>query len=288
MASFIEKLEKRAYNTPGGLLCVGIDPHIDTHMHTRPSEAQQDLYNRCVQLIQQTHTHAIAYKPNLAFFMASGLDGLSVLKKVCDYIPNDIPTLLDCKCGDIGSSSEMYVHSYYNILGVDGVTVHPYMGEDSIKPFIKHTNKGVFILSKTSNMGSNMSQHTTHAHTQLPLYLHIARTYKNIAQKAIEEGEQLACIGLVVGATAPHELKNVRKEWPNVWILSPGLGAQQADLYSTLKAGLREDGHGLILPISRGITQHQDARKAAEEWHTLINNTKQEILQETCAQTYAI
>ncbi len=157
-----------------------------------------------------------------------------------------IPIILDAKRGDIASTAEAYAASAFEHLGVNCITLNPYLGYDSIEPFISNSEKGVFLLCKTSNAGSGDLQDIALANGDL-LYEQVAK----LAQKWNAKNN----VGLVVGATHIDALQRVRAAVPDLWFLSPGVGAQGGELESALNAGLRKDGKGMLIPVSRGISR---------------------------------
>ncbi len=254
MLSFFEKLDQRAKSI-NSLLCVGLDPHLED-LPEQTGAAARDF---CLRLIESTHTYALAFKPNSAFFEALGVEGWEVLHSVIQAVPDDIPVILDAKRGDIASTAQAYAHAAFNVLGADAITLSPYLGYDSLSPFLEDPEKGVFLLCKTSNPGSVDLQ-------DLPLGGHyrLMMVYEKVAGLAAEWGTGNN-IGLVVGATFPDALRRVREMAPDQWLLAPGLGAQGADLNTAMQAGLREDRLGLLINVSRGISRAEDPSKAARD-----------------------
>jgi len=248
------------------LLCVGLDPH--------KSELEEDsaegAYKFCAGLIDATKDIAAAYKPNVAFFEAYGAAGAEALERVLRLVPPEAPVVLDAKRGDIGSTSEAYARSAFEQLGCDSVTVSPYLGGDACAPFLKDPSKGVWMLCKTSNPGSNdlQTMEVASGTSHRPLYLHVAKLCCETWAK--EHGNA----GLVVGATDLEALRRVRAELPDVWFLSPGLGAQGGDLAAACDAGLSRSGLGMLLPVSRGISKAADPRAAAETFRAAINEAR--------------
>ena len=245
---FFSKLNK-AIDANSSLLCVGLDP-LDEMLPDHGS-IEERLKTWGLKIIEQTSDLVCCYKPNFAFFEKHGLAGLSALKQIITEIPDTIPVLLDVKRGDIGSTAAALADAAYQSWNADAVTLSPYLGADSIKPFILPPGKAAFILCYTSNPSAVDIQKYGYP----PLFEHIAQiveTWGNTEQ-----------IGLVVGATQPDELARVREICPQTWILAPGVGAQGGDLEQALQAGLRPDGRGLIIPVSRGILSAPDPRKAA-------------------------
>jgi uridine monophosphate synthetase len=233
------------------LLCVGLDPHV-ADLSTPTAAAARAF---CLRLIEQTADLAIAYKPNAAFFELFGPEGWAALKDVVDEIPPGIPVILDAKRGDIASTADAYATSAFAELGATAITLNPYLGHDSLTPFLSDPSKGAFLLCKTSNPGSGDLQDLALAEGGL-LYEKVAR----LAQRW-NTGDNL---GLVVGATHPDALKRVRAIAPDLWFLAPGIGAQGGDLAQALDAGLRADGLGLLIPLSRALSRAPSPRQAAQ------------------------
>jgi len=290
METFFSFLEKRVDDC-SSLLCVGLDPHIPD-LNEPTSASARDF---CLNLIKQTAPCAAAFKPNAAFFEVFGAEGWTALKQVIDAIHEEsarlgskIPVVLDAKRGDIASTAEAYAESAFENLGVDCITLSPYLGKDSIEPFIQDQEKGIFLLCKTSNPGSGDLQdllvtedrgQTTAANSSnlrpsssSPLYLHVA--------KLALQWNTKNNIGLVVGATHIDATKRVRAAAPDLWFLAPGVGAQGGELESALKAGLRKDGKGMLLPVSRGISRAESPAKAATELRDQIVNIQISLAKE--------
>jgi len=267
METFFSFLEKRVDDS-SSLLCVGLDPHIPDLKE--PSAAS--ALDFCLNLVKQTAPYAAAFKPNAAFFEIFGAEGWVALKQVIEAIQEEsnrlgsmIPVILDAKRGDIASTAEAYAKSAFDSLGAHCITLNPYLGKDSIDPFIQNSEKGVFLLCKTSNLGSGDLQDVTLA-TGDPLYIHVAK----LAQAWNTRNN----VGLVVGATHPQVMSEIRKATPNLWFLAPGVGAQGGELESALTAGLRKDGMGILIPVSRGISRAEKPAKAAAELRDQIVNIK--------------
>ncbi|CBK24802.2 uncharacterized protein [Blastocystis hominis] len=250
------------------LLCVGLDPHGQELTEHTP----EGLKAFCARLIEATKDVACCYKPNSAFFEAIP-GGVEALAEIIKTIPEDIPVLLDVKRGDISTTAQAYAQAAKQV-GAHGVTLNSYMGYDAIKPFLEEDWGGCFILCKTSNPSSNEFQ--------------ILRTrdtdgeerflYEIFARKAAEWGT-----GVVVGATDGTALRNVRALCPDIWILAPGVGAQGGDLDDVIRAAIRDDGKGIIVPISRGISRAEDPRATAIRYRDQINESIQRVLAERAA-----
>ncbi|NMB55274.1 MAG: orotidine-5'-phosphate decarboxylase [Leptolinea sp.] len=252
MKPFFTQLDERVRNT-GSLLCVGIDPRPGD----LPEPTAKAAREYSLRMIEVTSDIAAAYKPNTAFFEAFGPDGWQALQDVVAAVPADIPVILDSKRGDISSTAEAYARSAFENLKGGGITLNPYLGYDSIKPFLKDPNRGVFLLCKTSNPGAVDLQDLLLAGEHQPL-----RLFEKVALLA-QEWNTGDNIGLVVGATQVEALHCVRQLVPQMWILAPGVGPQGADLAAALKEGLRADKSGLLIPVSRAISKAPDMRKAA-------------------------
>ncbi|MFT3890307.1 MAG: orotidine-5'-phosphate decarboxylase [Anaerolineales bacterium] len=275
MESFFSFLEKRVDDC-SSLLCVGLDPHVSDLKNNSPASA----LDFCLNLVKQTSRYAAAFKPNAAFFEVFGAEGRSALKEVIDAIQAEsnrmgsmIPVILDAKRGDIASTAEAYAKSTFETLDADCITLSPYLGKDSIDPFLNYSQKGVFLLCKTSNPGSGDLQDISvvgaDGRPPLPLYEHVAK----LAQQWNTKNN----IGLVVGATHIEAMKRVRAAAPDLWFLAPGVGAQGGELEAALKAGLRKDGKGMLIPISRGISRVEKPGLAAAEIRDEILQIKNQL-----------
>lgn len=264
--SFVELLEERARQADS-LLCVGLDPHPDEL--AQPSAAAAGDF--CLRLIAATAGSAAAFKPNAAFFEIYGGAGIEALHQVIAAIPQGIPVILDAKRGDIASSSRAYAQAAFTTLGAHAITTSPYLGGDALEPFLADTRHGVFLLCKTSNPGSGDIQ-------DLPTFTSRGELmiYEQVAALA-QEWNQKNNLGLVVGATYPQALEEVRRLAPELWILVPGVGAQGGDLRAALHAGLRRDGMGLLINASRSLARAASPQVAAEEMRLQINRERLSI-----------
>ena len=255
---FWQKLES-SIEKRNSLLCVGLDPYPERIPSQYGSVAD---FNRAI--IDATADLACVYKPNIAFYEALGQAGMDALRETLSCIPEDMPVLLDAKRGDISSTAAAYAKAVYDVLGVDAVTINPYLGWDGVRPFIEYGDRGVFLLCKTSNPSAGEVQDWSQGGE--PLYGHIARLAGGWAQ-----GRD---IGLVIGATYPDAIADIRRELPNAWFLVPGIGAQGGELEDVLGAGLRPDGMGLVINSSRGILYADDPRAAAMDLRGRINRAR--------------
>jgi len=245
------------------LLCIGLDPHPELLAEASAPGAR----DFCLRLVETTAEHACAFKPNSAFFEAFGAPGWAALREVIAAVPDGIPVILDAKRGDIASTSEAYVRATFEWLGADAVTISPYLGHDAVAPFIADPAHGVFLLCKTSNPGSEDLQ--TRLVDGEPLYVQVAR----LADKWNREDN----LGLVVGATDPEALTAVRALAPGLWILAPGVGPQGGDLEAALRSGLREDGAGLLVAVSRAIAQAESPAQEAAGMKSQVNSIRDRV-----------
>jgi orotidine-5'-phosphate decarboxylase len=240
-----------AARTNDSLLCVGLDPvraRFPTPLNDEP-DVTRAIVSFNAGVIAATSDLVCAYKPNLGFYLAYGAAGVAALEETRRLIPAHIPIILDAKVGDIGSTAEAYATGYFDTWGFDAVTVNPYLGEDSLAPFLTHDDRGVLVVCKTSNPGSADLQNVRLGanNGQQPLYLTVADRVAAWAER------WPATLGLVVGATYPAELAEVRRRCPDAPILLPGIGAQAGDLEASLHAGLDSRGLGLIVSSSRSV-----------------------------------
>ncbi len=253
--NFNEKLSL-AVKKNDSLLCVGLDP--DPAL--MPEGRGVLDFNRAI--IEATADLVCAYKPNFAFYEALGENCYSVLKGTIEYIPKDIPVIADAKRGDIGNTARMYAESIFSALGCDAATVSPYLGFDSIEPFISQRDRGVFILCRTSNPGSADLQ---------SLECRVGDEYRSLFLEVAHKAgvwNRHGNIGLVVGATFPEELKAVRQQQPDMTLLIPGIGAQGGDLEKVVRFGTDARGAGAIICCSRQVlyaSKGKDFAKAARK-----------------------
>ncbi|MFV2045291.1 MAG: orotidine-5'-phosphate decarboxylase, partial [Anaerolineales bacterium] len=248
MTSFFSRLTDRA-QAADSLLCVGLDPHPE-FLGDPSAAAARDF---CLNLIEATADFACAFKPNSAFFEVYGAPGWAALGDVISAVPEEIPVILDAKRGDIASTARLYARAAFETLGADALTVNPYLGHDAVEPFIEDRARGIFLLCKTSNPGSDDVQ--SFYGGDEAIYLHVARLAE---QWNVQDN-----VGLVVGATDPVALAAVRTVAPRLWILAPGVGPQGGDLEAALRSGLRPDGIGMLVPVSRGIAAASSPREEA-------------------------
>lgn len=257
----LEKYKQRIA-TANSLLCVGLDSRID-RLPERFLQAEHPQFDFNRWIIEETHHVALAYKPNLAFY--ESVEGYRSLQLTLDYLRGyhpDIVTIADAKRADIGSTNEGYVQSIFDELGFDAITLNPYLGREALEPFLEREDKGCIILCRTSNPGAERIQELNV--DGKALWQHIAyevATTWNSAQNCM----------LVIGATHPQALAQVRQLVGDMLLLVPGIGAQGGDLAQTLQAGLNVQGHGLIINASRSIIFSESPRQTAQELFNAIN-----------------
>jgi len=265
---FFTRLAARAEEC-NSLLCVGLDPHPD--LLAEPTAAAAQAF--CLKLIDACAPHACAFKPNSAFFEALGPAGIEALANVIAAVPDGIPVILDAKRGDIASTAVAYARAAYDVMGADAITASPYLGRDSLIPFLERPERGVFILCKTSNPGADELQSLPVREGE-PFYLQVARQ--------VQTWPLYNNVGLVVGATHPGALAQVRAVAPGLWFLAPGVGAQGGNLDAALAAGLRDDGLGMLVAVSRSIAQANNPAGAAANLKDAINKARRQLAPLPC------
>jgi orotidine-5'-phosphate decarboxylase len=242
--TFIEQL-RAAERQNGSLLCVGLDPEpakFPTHLRGDASK----IYDFCAAIVDATADQVNSFKPQIAYFAAHGAE--AQLEKLMEHMRRTapgVPVILDAKRGDIGSTAEQYAKEAFERYGADAVTLSPFMGFDSVAPYLKYHGKGAFLLCRTSNPGGDdfQPQHLRDLPGQPRLYEHIAA----LVQGPWNLNGQL---GLVVGATYPAEIERVRALAPTVPLLIPGVGAQGGDAVATVKAGWKSVNGETTAPIA--------------------------------------
>jgi orotidine-5'-phosphate decarboxylase len=258
-------------------LCVGLDPDINKipdHLRSDPNAILK--FNKAI--INATSDLVCAYKPNSAFYESLGADGWKILHETIKVVPDNIPVILDFKRGDIGNTAAMYAKSAFEIFGVDAVTVSPYMGNDSIEPFTNYTDKGIFVLCLTSNPSAAeiqkqfISIEDDGKTKTLVVYHYMA--------KLVQQWNRNKNIGLVVGATLPGELKEIRgiinEDMP---ILIPGIGAQGGDLEQSIENGSNSKGQMAIINVARGVIYADNTKNYAEKAREAALNYQQSLME---------
>lgn len=252
------------------ILCLGLDPIIDKLPHHLRQKATVDeaIIEYCVSIVNACSPHLVAVKPNFAFFEALGPHGLSLLQRIIDQIPKDLFVIGDGKRGDIGNTASAYAIAGFDTLGCDALTVNPYMGEDSVVPFLNYPEKWTVVLGLTSNPGAADFQMLTI--NGKPLYEHV--------MAKVAQWGTIHNLMFVVGATRPNLLKEIRNTFPDHFFLVPGVGAQGGDLVEVMEAGLNGDA-GLLVNVSRSILYAssdadyaEKAQSKASELHQTMRN----------------
>ena len=264
---FHDKLNT-SWRLRNSMLCVGLDPdpnRVPISLRGRPDWIE--LF--CTAIIDATAPVACAFKPQIAYFASQAAE--TQLEHICRYISEAYPDhllLLDAKRGDIGPTAEHYANEAFVRYGADAVTVNPYLGTDSVEPFLRHEGKGTFILCRTSNPGSNdfQSLHVDGA----PLYTHIAR-------RVAGEWSRIGECGLVVGATHPAEIGVVRDIVGDLALLVPGVGAQGGEVAATVQAGQDSTGLGLVINSSRAVLYASSGEDFAQAALAVATATRDEI-----------
>ena len=268
--TFLEMLQD-AQRRNASMLCVGLDPEPSRFPASLQGDASR-IYDFCARIADATADLAIAFKPQIAYFAAHRAE--EQLEQLMEHLRRNIPhvpVILDAKRGDIGSTAEQYAREAFERYGADAVTLSPFMGFDSVQPYLKYPGKGAFLLCRTSNPGGDdlQSQRLSSVPGEPLLYEHVAR----LAQGPWNLNGQL---GLVVGATYPAEIERVRQVAPHVPLLIPGVGAQGGDAVATVKAGWRPDApiavnsSRAILYASSGDDFAQAARREAMKTRDLL------------------
>jgi len=240
------------------MLCVGLDPDPDR----LPESFDHDngsIYDFCKAIVEATADTVCAFKPQFAYFAARRAE--PELEKLCGYIRDTFPTvllILDAKRGDIGPTAQQYAREAFDRYGADVVTVNPYLGTDSIEPYLAYERRGIFVLCRTSNRGGSDFQ---------SLDVKGEPLFANVARRVATEWSELGECGLVVGATFPDELATVRAIVGDMPVLVPGVGAQGGDIESTVAAGATSDGFGMVINSSRAILYASSGDDFAEAAH---------------------
>jgi len=272
----------------GNFVCVGLDPEIEKlpqpfqfrHTEYSPQTVESEFVGFCKHIVQATADLVCAYKPNSAFFERHGEQGWQALCRIIEVIHEiapDVPVILDAKRADIGNSNAGYVDAAFGFLQADAITVHPYLGAEALQPFLDQKNKGIIVLCRTSNPGAGEFQNMDVSGDVVP-HPRYTQLYKYIAHRVANHWNKNGNCALVVGATYPEELAEVREIVGNMPILIPGVGAQGGDVEKTVRAGMDNRRQGMIINSSRGIifaSKGPDfaeaARRETEKLHNLIN-----------------
>lgn len=247
-------------------LCVGLDTDL-TKIPAHLLKLDDPIFEFNKQIIDATIDYTVAYKPNIAFYETEGSKGWDSLQKTIEYIPKECFTIADAKRGDIGNTSAMYARAFFENMDFDSITVAPYMGKDSVEPFLQFEGKWVILLAYTSNVGSNDFQKLKIGNT--PLYEQVISTSSKWGND-----DQLM---YVVGATHPSEMKHIRSLVPSNFLLVPGVGAQGGSLKEVSEAALTKD-IGLLVNSSRGIIYASNTQSFALEAGQQAKSIQQKML----------
>lgn len=265
---FVDKL-KNLMEGNNTRLCVGLDPDLTKIPHSLQS-SEDPIFEFNKAVIDATKDLVCTYKPNLAFYAAHGIPGFISLKKTLEYIPSHIPIILDAKMNDIGNTAEMYARYVFEQMNADAVTLNPYMGYDSIEPFLKYSDKAVFVLCLTSNTGSCDFQYLQNKNT--PVYVRVMEKLAEWQKTADTH------IGAVIGATHPEEFQKLREISPEMIFLIPGVGTQGGELekvarYSHLKnkLGIINVSRKIIFAGNNEKNFQDPIRHTAIEYRDMIN-----------------
>jgi orotidine-5'-phosphate decarboxylase len=267
--ALIEQIRKKR-----SFLCIGLDTDLEKIPAYLLSE-EDPIFSFNKAIIDATHKYAVAYKPNTAFYEAYGLKGWKSLKKTIDYLNENHPeifTIADAKRGDIGNTSARYAKAFFQEMGFDSITVAPYMGKDSVEPFLDFPDKHAILLALTSNEGASDFQTLKTDNTEL---------YKAVLKKS-KAWENSSRLMYVVGATKAEYLTEIRKIIPDSFLLVPGVGAQGGSLEEVCKYGMTKDV-GLLVNSSRAIIYASDTSNFAE-----IAGAKAEVMQREMAEQLAL
>jgi uridine monophosphate synthetase len=274
MDSFFSQLEARARLT-GSLLCIGLNPYPAE----MPEPTVEAAYAHCISLIDTTADLALAFKPNLALFEWYGAAGWEALARVIAAVPQGIPVILEAKFGEYNESAETLARVGFANLKTQAVTLNPFLGYDSLLPFLKDPQKGVFVLCKTTNPGTVDLQELPLAGEGEPLHL-----YEKIALLA-QEWNTTNNLGVVVSGLDAEALRRVRQLAPGLWVMAPGVGILGKDLNNALQSGMRSDGLGMLIPVSRTICNAPDPHQAALELRDAIRTFQSSFGSQAAAGT---
>lgn len=249
-------------------LCVGIDPQLEkipqvVHARAGTSDPGEVLYTFGTGIIGRTGTAVAAFKPNYAFFLAHGPAGLEALKGLIAFAHSEhpyIPVILDCKVADIGATNEAYAKAFFDVLGADAITVHPYLGSEAMKPFLERTDKGIYVLCRTSNPGAgefqdlSVTEYGAQGREGVIKFPGLEdHLFLEVARKVRDKWNGNSNCGLVTGATFPSELAAIRDACPTIPLLVPGIGKQGGDLKAAVEAAMDSNGHGFLINVSSAI-----------------------------------
>jgi uridine monophosphate synthetase len=251
--AFFSLLE-RSVQQKDSLLCVGIDPQGGIY----GENVYETLVRFGERIISQTEYYAACFKPNIAFYEAFGAEGARALKKTIELVPETTPVILDAKRSDIGNTAKAYADCIFGHYRADATTLNPYLGKEAVLPFLQWEGKGLFILCRTSNPGSGLFQEMPTGRSgsaSIPYFLRVAEVVSGWSEN----------VGLVVAGNLPRALSEVRELLPEIWILAPGVGIQGGVVEDAIRGGLRRDGKGILLSVSRTIACAESSEEAARK-----------------------
>src|SRR5438132_448978 len=265
---FSEKLQA-AQQINNSFLCIGLDPDPELMAHPH-------LPSFFTDIIEETKDLVCAYKPNLAFFEALGMSGMQTMLESLRAIPKHIPIIADAKRGDIGNTARFYARALFDVYKFDACTVNAYGGRDAVQPFIDYAERGVLVWCRSSNPGAADLQDMKLESGPF--------VYEAIAERA-RDWNTGGNVGVVAGATWPEQIERVRDICPDMWLLVPGVGAQEGDLEAAVQAALNTAGGGFLLNASRAVLYPstddgyaKSARKAAQRLRNRINVMREAAL----------
>jgi orotidine-5'-phosphate decarboxylase len=238
------------------LLCVGLDPDPE-----RIAGGASGALRHCLDVVNRTAEHVCCFKPNIAFWEQYGAAGWEALTELRTLIPEDLPVLLDAKRGDIGSTMRAYARAAFEVVGADAITASPYLGGDALQELTRYSDRGVYVLCRTSNPGAADLQHLDAGGR--PLYMQVARLAETVAGADN--------VGLVVGATAPEQLAEVRAA-SRLPFLVPGVGSQGGDLQAAVRAAWNGDEASCLVSVSRSVLYSDDPGRQAADLKAEINS----------------
>ena len=259
----LKKYEERADEVKSSL-CVGLDPDVE-RIPPRFLTEKWPLFEFNRWVIAQTYRYVTAYKPNMAFYEAHGARGIQQLQLTIEYLRSEHPeilTICDAKRGDIGNTNRGYATAIFDLMGFDAVTLHPYLGGESLSPFLERADKACIILCRTSNLGAGEFQ---------DLRSNGRALWEAVADRVSTDWDIHGNCMLVVGATYPQEMSKIRAIAPHIPFLVPGVGTQGGDVTDVIAGGLDARGKGLLLSSSRGILFSTDPGAAARDLRDEIN-----------------
>ncbi len=260
---FFEKLSNRC-RTENTLLCIGLDPRIENK-----NSCIDEIVSANKRVIEETLEYTGCYKPNIAFYEKFGPEGLEALVQTLNLIPDEVPVIIDAKRNDIGATAKAYADALFGFFGADAVTLNPYMGRDSVDPFLEYKDRGMFMLCRTSNPSAEKIQELKVDFEGKKEELFLA-----LARECIAWGKR---IGLVVGGNDPVSLKKIREKFPDVWLLAPGIGAQGGKVNEAIASGVRSDGYGILPMVGRAVFQDPEPGRRAREYRDAINKARGQV-----------